>query len=214
MAVCCKIETKERAGSKKRQLEDIEKKLVSMALEGDTQAFGELVDTYWDKVTALVYQKLGRFQEVDDIVQETFIKAYNYLPQLRKPGNFAAWLYQIASKLCIDYLRSKKRNRGVSLDAMQANDVQFEKEGMEFNPSDLFNEIITAVGSLPEKYRVVVTLRFLEGLSCKEIASHLGEPQGTIRNRLFRANEILRELLKKLIKDFRATPGDKDVDEK
>jgi RNA polymerase sigma-70 factor (ECF subfamily) len=181
-------------------LEEKEQNLVALALEGDTEAFGSLVDAYWDKVTALVFQKLGRFPEVEDIVQETFIKAYNYLPQLRKPGNFAAWLYQIASKLCIDYLRSSRR-KGVSLDAMQEHDVQFEKAAPGVEPSDLFDEIMKVVGALPELYRVVVTLRFMSGMSCKEISQHLGEPQGTIRNRLFRANEILRDKLEKRLGD-------------
>ncbi len=183
-------------------MDEREEKLVSLVLEGDTAAFGELVDAYWEKITALVYQKLGRFPEVEDIVQETFIKAYHHMPQLRKPGNFAAWLYQIASKLCIDHLRSRKKKKGLSLDAMQERDYQFEKPEPEFSPSDLFEEIMQSVGSLPEIYRVVVTLRFLEGMSSKEIAQHLGQPQGTIRNRLFRANEILRRRLSKTIRDY------------
>lgn len=187
-------------------MDDREKKLVTLALDGDTEAFGELVDAYWAKITALVYQKLGRFPEVEDIVQETFIKAYNSLPQLRKAGNFAAWLYQIASKLCIDHLRSRKRKKGVSLDEMKEKDLQFEKPESDFTPSDLFDEIMQIVGSLPEIYRVVVTLRFLEGMSCKEIAQHLDEPQGTIRNRLFRANEILRRRLTSAIKEYIVPP--------
>lgn len=178
-----------------------DEKLVRLALDGDTESFGELVDTYWDKITALIYQKLGRFPEIEDIVQETFIKAFNCLHQLRKPGNFAAWLYQIASTLCIDHLRSRKR-KGISLDAMKEQDIQIEKPEQEFSPSDLFFEIMEIVGSLPEIYRVVVTLRFLEGMSCKEIAQHLGEPQGTVRNRLFRANEILRRRLAKAIREY------------
>jgi RNA polymerase sigma-70 factor (ECF subfamily) len=186
-------------------LNEIDKKLVKLALGGDTDAFGELVDTYWEKITALIYQKLGRFPEVEDIVQETFIKAFNCLHQLRKPGNFAAWLYQIASKLCIDHLRSRKK-KSISLDAMQEKDLQFENGQQEYSPSDLFSEIMEIVGSLPEIYRVVVTLRFLEGMSCKEIAQHMDEPQGTIRNRLFRANEILRRRLAKAVREY-SIPG-------
>ena len=192
-------------------MDEAEKKLVALALDGNTEAFGELVDMYWEKINALVYQKLGRFPEVEDIVQETFIKAYYRLPQLRKPENFAAWLYQIASMLCIDHLRSRKKS--VSLDAMQEKDIQFEGQDEEFTPSELFGEILNVVGSLPEIYRVVVTLRFLEGMSCKEIAQHLGEPQGTIRNRLFRANEILKRKLAKSISEY-LRPAPEDSKEK
>jgi RNA polymerase sigma-70 factor (ECF subfamily) len=197
-------------------LNERDKKLVTLALKGETEAFGELVDTYWEKITALVYQKLGRFPEIEDIVQETFIKAFNCLYQLRKPGNFAAWLYQIASTLCIDHLRSSKR-KGLSLDAIQEQDVQIAKNDQPFTPSDLFFEIMDIVGSLPEIYRVVVTLRFLEGMSCKEIAQHLGEPQGTIRNRLFRSNEILRQRLAKAVREYNlpvAGQGKNDVEKK
>ncbi len=189
-------------------MEESEKKLVQLALEGDTSAFGELVDKYWDKITALVYQKLGRFPEVEDIVQETFIKAYNRLPQLRVPGSFAAWLYQIASKLCIDHLRRRKR-KNLSLDAMQERDQQFEKPQKEITVSGLFDYVLEAVGSLPEKYRVIVTLRFMQAMSCKEIAQHLDLAPGTVRNRLFRANEILKRKLEKALKEFRFPAADK-----
>ena len=185
-----------------QQLRESDKNLVKLAAKGDTEAFGELVDRYWDKITALVYQKLGRFPEVEDVVQETFIKAYDCLEQLRKPGNFAAWLYQIASKLCIDQLRRKHR-RNVSLDEMREKDRQFKAVENEVTASGLFDYVLEAVGSLPEKYRIVVTLRFMQGMSCNEIASHLGMPAGTVRNRLFRANAILKEKLVKALEEYK-----------
>lgn len=178
-----------------------EKELVVRALEGGTDSFGELVDLYWEKVSALVYQKLGSFPEVEDIIQETFIRAYGRLGQLRKPGNFAAWLYQIASKLCIDHVRGRKKS--VSLDTMREKDYQFAQRETQTVVSGLFQEILEAISSLSEIYRVVVTLRFMEGMSCKDISEHLGEPHGTIRNRLFRANEILRRKLTKALREYR-----------
>ncbi|MFH1423285.1 MAG: sigma-70 family RNA polymerase sigma factor [Planctomycetota bacterium] len=172
-----------------------ERKLVNKALKGDSSAFGELVDLYWQQVYIFVLQKLGKNPETQDIVQETFTKAYHYLPQLRKADNFVAWLYQIASRLCTDYIRGKPNQTTSSLESIKEKYADIptlqEKEKTEF----LSHKLLSAVEKLPVKYKEVITLRFIGELSCKEISEQLGEPQGTIRNRLFRALRILKNRL-------------------
>lgn len=175
-----------------------EKKLVINALKGDSAAFGALVDLYWQKVSVFVYQKLAGEAEAQDIVQETFIKAYHHLPQLRKTDNFVAWLYKIAARLCTDYLRAKE-HRTVSIESVKERQEQLAA-GTGKGADEFLSELLAALNNLPEKYREVVILRFIAEFSCGEIARYLGEPEGTIRSRLFRANEMLKENLKQVIK--------------
>lgn len=174
-----------------------EKELVVNALKGDSAAFGALVDLYWQRVSVFVYQKLAGEGEAQDIVQETFIKAYHHLPRLRKSDNFAGWLYRIAARLCTDYLRAKG-HRALSLE--RAQERQKELLANTARGADEFlSELLDALQKLPEKYREVVILRFIGEFACSEISKYLGEPEGTIRNRLFRANELLKERLKQAI---------------
>jgi RNA polymerase sigma-70 factor (ECF subfamily) len=175
-----------------------EKELVINALKGDSAAFGALVDLYWQRVSVFVYQKLAGETEAQDVVQETFIKAYHRLPQLRKTDKFVAWLYRIAARLCTDYLRAKE-HRTVSLESVEEKQKQFAAS-TERGADEFLGELLSALQRLPEKYREVVILRFIGEFTCNDISLYLGEPEGTIRNRLFRANELLKEHLKQAIK--------------
>ena len=179
-------------------MDEREKELVKRALKGDSAAFGALVDLYWQKVSVFVCQKLAGEEEAQDIVQETFIKAYHRLPQLRKSDNFAGWLYRIAARLCIDYFRAKG-HRALSLEKARERQKELLLD-TERGASEFLSELLDLLHNLPEKYREVVILRFIGEFTCNEISRYLGEPEGTIRNRLFRANELLKEHLRQVIK--------------
>lgn len=171
-----------------------EKELVDRALKGNSAAFGALVDLYWQKLSVFVYQKLKGATETQDIVQETFIKAYRRLRQLRKSDNFVAWLYKIAARLCTDHLRERV-HKTVSLETVQEKHHEFAGETAK-TVDESVAELLNALQKMPEKYREVVILRFIAEFSCKEISHYLDEREGTIRSRLFRANALLRTELK------------------
>jgi len=130
------------------------------------------------------------------LLQDIFSKAHRSLKQLRHPERFGPWLYTIAGTSCMDVLRAKmRRPESGSIDDVPEVLLSAPAGGSKLNTETL-EAVRTAIGDLPDNYRVVITLRFLEGMSAKEIADYLGEPAGTIRNRIFRANRMLEEKLK------------------
>ena len=165
---------------------------IKRVLSGDVEAFRHIVERYWRHVLALVRQRLGASADVEDVLQETFIKAYRKLGQLRDPTRLRMWLMSIAQKACVDHVRKRRGSvLGEEGAALAAADGASE--------GGLSEEVRRVVESLPALYREVVMLRFAGGMSCKEIADYLGEPAGTVRNRLFRANEMLRRRLKRAV---------------
>ncbi|MHC4660500.1 MAG: RNA polymerase sigma factor [Planctomycetota bacterium] len=170
--------------------------LVNRAKKGDREAGDKLIRRYWKQIGVYIYQKLGPFGEWEDLLQEIFAKALRSLGQVKHPERFGPWLYTIAGTACIDHLRSQKR-KGQSGSLEEVPEVMLASPAG--NPAingETLEAVREAIGELPDNYRTVITLRFLEGMSAKEIAGFLGEPAGTIRNRIFRANRMLEEKLK------------------
>ena len=180
----------------KLEVETEDAALVKATLEGDRGAFGTLIDRYWKIISVMVYQKLGNRQDAEDVVQETFYKAYRSLGALRDHAKFGSWAYNIAFKLCIDRHRERQRKGTLSLERLAEANFQVADEGRPPDHEEEVRDTVReALRNLPDKYRLVITLRYLRDMSYKEIADHLGEPQGTISNRLFRASEMLRGIL-------------------
>ena len=152
--------------------------LVERTLNGDKEAFGLLAERYFRMISVLAYQKTGHRSDAEDIVQEAFVRAFRALPSLREGRKFASWIYNITLKLCIDWgRRRERRDDTILLDeqAMSASRsgrlsrVQ-EPVGAELEMVEEHARVIDTVGSLPDKYRVVMTLRYVEKMSYKEIA--------------------------------------------
>jgi RNA polymerase sigma-70 factor (ECF subfamily) len=178
--------------------------LVKRALAGDREAFGDLCDRYAKVIGVLALEKVGNRADAEDVAQEAFLKAYAALGELEDHERFGSWLYGIAFRAAIDCHRRRGRRGGaISLDALREGRGEVAAEGevaieaIERRESSA--KVLEAVGALPDKYRLVLTLRFLKMMSYKEIAEHLGEPAGTVSNRIHRAAALLRERLKSLI---------------
>jgi len=181
-------------------MEQTDAVLVKNTLRGNLSAYNTLVEKYQRPVYSLAYRMVGNTEDASDLVQETFMRAYGALASFRQDASFLTWLYKIASNLCIDHLRSRKTKNTLSLD------VELE-EGHEpvadrsFSPEDTV--IRGAVGdmvqrevmNLPARYRVVIVMRHLQGMSIEEIAEQLNLPSGTVKTHLFRAREMLRQRL-------------------
>jgi RNA polymerase sigma-70 factor (ECF subfamily) len=178
--------------------------LVRRTRSGDRAAFGDLCDRYAKVVGVLAYQKIGNAGEAEDVVQEAFLKAYAALDELEDPERFGSWLYGIAFRAAIDWHRRRgRRGPSVSLDAGDGRRLELAAGGEAAVDGLLRDEsarkVLEALGALPEKYRLVLTLRYLRAMSYKEIAEHLGEPAGTVANRIHRAAGLLREKLRSLV---------------
>ena len=174
--------------------------LVAQALEGDKEAFGALAERYYRMISVLAYQKTGQRADAEDIVQEALVRAFKALPNLRDPRKFAAWIYNITLKLCIDWARRRqRRDSAVPLNEATlapAESGRFARArpqvGQELEAREEHDKILAAVGQLPDRYRLVMTLRYVKKLSYRDIAEHLGEPPGTIANRLHRAMRMVQ----------------------
>jgi RNA polymerase sigma-70 factor (ECF subfamily) len=176
-----------------------EKKLVRLAQEGSEDAFAELVRTYQSKVFSMALSFTRNREAADDLAQEVFLKAYLALPKFRFKSEFGTWLYRISANHIKDYLRKRGRVREVSLDEVRelpsADDEQavlIEEEKEAEARKKLVRKVVE---SLPEKYRMIITLRDIQGLAYERISEILNLSPGTVDSRLFRARRILRKKL-------------------
>lgn len=185
-------------------IQEVDRLLIHRVLDGDDQAFEDLMQRYRQSVYNLVYRMIESPQEAEDIVQETFIKAYNALFSFNEEYAFSTWLFKIATNHCIDTLR-KKKLRTYSLDTpIQTKDGAVSRDYADesYSPekstitSEHTSIILDAVDDLPEKYRTVINMRHRDDKSYEEISEFLNIPIGTVKARIFRAREILKRILK------------------
>ncbi len=178
-------------------------KAIRNVLAGDVNSFAFLQDKYNIRITALIRRMINNPDDVEDLVQETFIKAFKALPRFQFSYTFSAWIYRIASNNTIDFLR-KKRFQMVSIDQPfgededQYIDIKDTSHTPEVELISLERKEILAkaISDLPQNYRVIVQLRHQEELEYSEIASKLNIPLGTVKAHLFRARKLLYEALK------------------
>jgi RNA polymerase sigma-70 factor (ECF subfamily) len=187
---------------------EIDHELVLRAQRGDKRAFGLLVDKYQRKLARLLSRMVRDQAEIEDIVQDTFIKAYRALPNFRGDSAFYTWLYRIGINTAKNYLVSMGRrptvSTGVEIEDAENFEGADELRTMETPESSLMTKQIAqtvndAVANLPEDLRTAITLREIEGLSYEEIATVMDCPIGTVRSRIFRARDMISLKLKPLL---------------
>jgi len=177
-------------------MENGDAKLVILAQRGDREAYRTLVGKYWRVLSALAYQTIGDREEAEDVAQEAFIRAFAALPRLKDPRKFFPWLLAIMRRISLDRIRARRRRRTQSLGDLP-EEIQ-PSTGSDLEAVEERDEAIAAlraIGRLPERDRIVLTLRYLLEYEPHRIAEILDEPDGTIRNRIFRALHRLRRLL-------------------
>lgn len=188
------------------QAKDTDKQLVARVQKGDKRAFDMLVLKYQYKVHAIVSRYIKDFDEVNDVVQEAFIKAYRALAKFRGESAFYTWLYRIAVNTAKNYLVA--RNRRPPASDVDAGDADYYEGGQRLqdiaSPENLLYRdeleavVDQSIRDLPEDLRTAVTLREFEGLSYEEIAEVMDCPVGTVRSRIFRAREAIDEKVRAL----------------
>lgn len=166
-----------------------DRQAIERCLAGDQQSFEELVRRHQGLVYNLCCQMVGDREQANDLAQETFIKAYLRLREYRGSGQFRSWLCRIASRTCLDYLRSVKGKQWLPLEEQMI--------GTDEDPLDAVrrDDIKQAISQLPPHYRAVMGLRHQEGFSYQEIAQALGLPLATVKTHLSRARALLRRRL-------------------
>lgn len=179
--------------------------IVKNVLGGNKDAFSRLQNKYQKIIASLIRRMVQDEDDIDDLTQEAFIKAYNALDRFQFSYTFSSWLFKIASNNCIDFLR-KKRFQTVSINQPigdREDGLFIEIEDRENIPdlSVLSQErkkaLNEAINSLPENYRKIIKLRHEEELDYKEISKLTGQPLGTVKAHLFRARKMMLDKLKK-----------------
>ena len=186
---------------------ELDMQLVERTRKGDNRAFDLLVKKYQHKILALVGRMLKDRDEVQDVTQEAFIKAYRALDKFRGDSAFYTWLYRIAINTAKNYLVASSRRPSASNIDIEDAEIYSEDDHIKdiATPENLAmreqlqQTIDTAISALPDDLRTALTLREFEGLSYEEISQVMDCPVGTVRSRIFRARESVDARIKPLL---------------
>ena len=175
--------------------------LVHAVLSGDDDAFGILVEKYQKSVHTLVWQKIGDFHYAEELTQDTFLRAYQKLSTLRNPSQFLGWLLVIANNWCLNWLSKQERKKQLQsledtpMEEVEASDyARYVSEDRETEATEhRFETVKKLLAKLSENERITVTLHYLGEMTIKEISRSLGVSVNTVKVRLYRARERIRE---------------------
>ncbi len=174
--------------------------LIDRCLAGDSRAFNDLINRYKRQVFALIFRLVHNQSDAEDIAQETFIKAYKSFASYDPSYPFLTWLFKIAHNSAIDFLRAQKPDSLSIHDEENPVDIEDTQISLEekieaASQQELIDKVL---GTLPPLYREVLILRHQQELSYEEISQSLDIPVGTVKVRLFRARDIMKQKLFKL----------------
>lgn len=186
--------------------------LVKRSVAGDQKAFELLVIKYQRRIQRLIGRMVRDVDLVEDIAQETFIRAYRALAQFRGDAQFYTWLYRIAVNTAKKALMDMKRDPTVSENSFKSSDddetsvlenelTSSETPDAVLASKEIAEMVNSAMEALPEELRQAITLREIEGLSYEEISEAMSCPIGTVRSRIFRAREAISQRIKPLLEN-------------
>lgn len=185
-------------------LNEAESILIAKAKRGDSEAFEELVKSYYKTVFNIALKMFANREDASDMAQEAFIKIYKSIGSFKGESSFKTWLYRVATNLCLDELRSRKKRKIISFDEQFANTdsenihvpqntvISPESELLKKELRDCVND---AIKKLPDDLRLAVILRDIQNFSYHEISAILTCAEGTVKSRISRGREQLRKLL-------------------
>ena len=182
--------------------------LIHRILSGDDAAFDILVEKYQKSVHALVWRKIGDFHYAEEITQDALLQAYTKLSTLKNPHQFAGWLYVIANRRCIDWMRKQKPAmqslENIPMEEIEAVSYRHHvSEQQQIRSTERYHEIVKKLlAKLPESERTVVTLYYLGEMTTKEISKFLGVSVKTISSRLTRARKRLKQKEDLFVQEF------------
>lgn len=188
-------------------IHDLDLDLVRRVQRGDSAAFDLLVRKYQHRIAGLIGRYIADWSEVQDVAQDTFLRAYRAIGNFRGDAQFYTWLHRIAVNTAKNHLVA--HNRRPPTDDVDAEEAAQYESGVRLRDTDtperelmrqqMEQTVVAAVESLPQELRDAITLREVEGLSYEEIAQRMGCPIGTVRSRIFRAREAIDAQLRPLM---------------
>jgi RNA polymerase sigma-70 factor (ECF subfamily) len=194
--------------STKAQEVALDRLLVDRFKNGDEAAFNEMVSRYWDRIYGMVHQLLRNQQDAEEVTQDAFIRAHRGLVNFRGDAAFSTWLYQIATNLARNrywYWWRRKRDKTVSFDQPVSDDnstplsevfaTEMETPGDITVTQELVDHIAVGMEKISAKHREILILRNIKNMAYEEIAEVLGISVGTVKSRIARARESLRDVI-------------------
>lgn len=175
-------------------LEYSDTELVQRCLDGENEAFEQMVDRYKRLVYSVAMNMFKDKEEVYDVSQEVFLKIYKSLDKYNSEYKLSTWIVRITTNHCLDILR-KKRPQTISLDKVAELSRKKDTPEERYINKEGKKELRDAVDSLPEKYKLLIVLYHRQGLSYDEIVKVTGEPMSIVKNRLYRARQMLKDML-------------------
>ncbi|MGE0770301.1 MAG: RNA polymerase sigma factor [Cyclobacteriaceae bacterium] len=173
--------------------------LVSQVISGDAEAFRQLIRQHERLVSHMVGRMVKRQEDREEVCQDVFMKVYEKLGEFNFQSQLSTWIATIAYRHGINHLRKKK----VAISEIDDDERFYERFVADDNPEstleeqDLDHHIMELIEKLPTQYKVVLTLYHNDGMSYAEIGTVTGMPEGTVKNYLFRARQLLKEKIKK-----------------
>ncbi len=193
-----------RCGGIAIRMSDREKGLLERAKAGDIAAFEQLIESYQKKIFNIALRMLGNYDDAGDLSQEVLIRIYKSIGSFKEQSSFSTWIYRITTNVCLDEIRKRKNRKIISLDEeirLEDGEMKRQIESDEPSPEetaeakDLKKIVNDAIGKLSEEHRIVIVLRDLQGLSYEEIAEVLKCPEGTVKSRINRGRQALKNIL-------------------
>lgn len=181
-----------------------EKLLLERSKAGDVAAFEILVEAYQKKIFNLAYRTVGNYDDANDLAQEALIRIFKSIANFKEQSTFSTWVYRITTNVCLDYIRKEKNRRVLSLDEeIHVEDGEMKRQIMsdDLLPDEIAEReelrsiVSSAIDSLSEEQRLVISLRDIQGLTYEEIAVVLDCPSGTVKSRINRARQALKNVL-------------------
>ena len=197
-------------------MKDKDTQLINRTLEGDDNAFAELVEKHKKKVHALVWRKTGDFHVAEEITQDTFLQAYHNLATLKQTQSFSSWLHVIALRCCNMWFRKKYRRTQLMQDKDTHNPEEatyssyVHEENQRFSIEAQREVVKKLLAKLEECERTVMTLHYFGDMSCSEIGKFMGVSTNTIKSRLRRAQQRLQKeetMIREALDNFKITPN-------
>ena len=181
-------------------MEATDQEIIEKILKGQGELYEEIIKRYKNGVYSLCMRMIRNNEDAKDLAQDAFIKAYQNLDKYNSEYKFSTWIFKVASNLCVDHLRKLKTQTlpyddklSMPHDTASAEDIYIHKSNKR--------QIEKAIQDLPEEYRVLVILYHKEGLSYEEMSDMLKLPMSKVKNRLHRARNRLKEVLKDIKKE-------------
>ncbi len=192
---------------------DEDYEIVCLCQKGDVDAFGSLVEKYQKKMVNIAFRIIGDYEAASEVVQDSFVSAYKAIRKFRGEARFSTWLYRIvinASRNRMKRLKTRLQREGVSIEGSRDAEGGRGIDPPDPGPSvleqvekrEVESKVQACISALDDEYREVLVLRDIQGFSYDEISDILKVPGGTVKSRLFRAREALKDGLKEMIGDL------------